>query len=117
VQARGRPSGPQRPRRRSGNGLDVEGYRSPKPLSGTCCSIATAIGGSANVCAGTTTGRVRAGSNPEGRRTDKATIQFENKVQVDLLISFCGLLSEFNGAIICTFRFISGGWAQLQWPR
>src|SRR5262249_38076576 len=62
------------PRRRSGNGLDVEGYRSPKPLSGTCCSIANAIGGSANVCAGTT-GRVRAGSNPEGRRTDKATIQ------------------------------------------
>jgi hypothetical protein len=63
------------------------------------------------------TARLRAGSNPEGRRTDKATIQFENKVQVDLLISFCRLLSKFNGGIICTFRFISGGWVQQQWPR
>jgi len=55
-------------------------------------------------------------ATPMGHRTDKATIQFENKVQVDLLI-ICGLLSEFNGGIICTFRFIFGGWAQLQWPR
>ena len=31
-------------------------------------------------------------ATPKARRTDKATIQFENKVQVDLLISFCGLL-------------------------
>ena len=58
VQARGLSSGPQRPRRRSGNGLDAEGYRSPKPLSGTCGSIASPIGGSTNFCAGTT-GRVQ----------------------------------------------------------
>lgn len=54
VQARGRPSGPQRPRRRSGNGLDVEGHQSPKPLSGTCGSIASPIGGSTKFCAGAT---------------------------------------------------------------
>jgi hypothetical protein len=37
-------SGPQRPRRRSGNGLDVEGHRSPKPPSGTCGNIASPAG-------------------------------------------------------------------------
>ena len=56
-------------------------------------------------------------ATPKGAAQTRRPSSSKNKVQVDLLISFCGLLSEFNGAIICTFRFISGGWAQLQWPR
>src|SRR5262249_47455286 len=92
---------------RSGNGLDVEGHQSLKQPSGTCGSIASPIGGSTNVCAGAT---ARLRSNPEGRRTDKATIQFERSISSSASVDFCRNSMEESYVLFASCGGGGGRW-------